>query len=89
MISRKEDTTMRRRVWIALLAIGVMVSLSACGSWAPYLAEERQNGAHFATWQHMGYSLFRATPKDTTRRDIASAQQERWWGDPILVEPIQ
>ena len=80
---------MQRRAWIALLALAVMVSLSACGSWAPYLADERKNGAHFATWQHMGYSLFRATPKDTTKVDIASAQQEKWWGDPILVEPIQ
>ncbi len=80
---------MRRRAWVALLAIGVMVSLSGCGSWSRYLAEERQNGAHFATWQHMGYSLFRATPKETTKMDVASAQQEKWWGDPILVEPIQ
>ena len=80
---------MRRQAWVALLAIGVMVSLAGCAGSARYLAEERQNGAHFATWQHMGYSLFRATPKDTTKMDIASAQQEKWWGDPILVEPIQ
>ena len=80
---------MQRRAWMALLAIGVMVSLSGCAGASRYLAEERQNGAHFATWQHMGYSLYRATPKDTTKMDIASAQQEKWWGDPILVEPIQ
>ena len=80
---------MRRRAWVALFAIGVMVSLSGCGSWSRYLAEERQNGAHFATWQHMGYSLYRATPKETTKMDVASAQKEKWWGDPILVEPMQ
>ena len=50
--------------------------------------EEQANGAHFATWQHMGYSLNRATPKDTTRDDIAAAGKEKWWGDPVRVEPI-
>ena len=80
---------MWRRAWVVLVAIGIMVSVSACGSWSRYLEDERKNGAHFATWQHMGYSLFRATPKTTTKVDVASAQQEKWWGDPILVEPIQ
>jgi hypothetical protein len=80
---------MRSRLWVGLLAVGVMLSLSACGSWSRYLAEERQNGAHFATWQHMGYSLYRATPQDTTKSDIQAAQAEKWWGDVIRVAPIQ
>jgi hypothetical protein len=36
----------------------------------------------------MGYSIGRATPKDTTKSDISAAQQEKWWGDPVRVEPI-
>ncbi len=79
---------MRSRLWVGLLVVGVMLSLSACG-WGRYLDMERQGGAHFATWQHMGYSLFRATPQETTKSDIQSAQAEKWWGDAIRVAPIQ
>ncbi len=80
---------MRSRIWAVLLAAGLMLSLSACEGWGRYLAEERQNGAHFATWQHMGYSLFRATPQETTKGDIQAAQSEKWWGDVVRVAPIQ
>lgn len=81
----KEVRVMRTQLWMAALAIGVLFSMSACAA----LEEERKNGAHFASWQHMGYSLFRATPKETTRVDLAAARKEKWWGEVIRVEPIQ
>ncbi|MBI4573432.1 MAG: hypothetical protein HY713_09150 [candidate division NC10 bacterium] len=34
-------------------------------------------------------SVWRATPKETTKQDIAATQKEKWWGEVILVEPIQ
>jgi len=75
---------MRRAMW-ALLVAGMLLSLSACA----YLKDEQANGAHFASWQHMGYSLWRGTPQATTKSDIASAEQQRWWGDVVRVQPIQ
>jgi len=80
---------MRRQVRMAALAAGVLFSASACASWQADLQAEQKNGAHFASWEHMGYSLFRATPKTTTRQDVAAAQRESWWGDAVPMEPIQ
>lgn len=80
---------MGKSVWFGLLAAVVFVSLVGCSAQTMRaLKEEQANGAHFATWQHMGYSLNRATPKDTTKDDIAAAGKEKWWGDPVRVEPI-
>jgi hypothetical protein len=61
------------------------LSLSACAA----LEETRQQGAHFASWNHMGYSLMRGDPKTTTKSDVSVAQQEKWWGEVVRVEPIQ
>jgi hypothetical protein len=36
----------------------------------------------------MGYSLRRATPKETTKRDVEASQREKWWGEVIRVAPI-
>ena len=76
----------------------LVVVLSACSAKTQLaLEEERQNGAHFATWRHMGYSLKRGTPETTTKRDITLAQADqwlpnqicKWWGEPVQVAPIQ
>ena len=89
---------MRGRLQVMLLAIAVVAFLSACSARTQLsMEEERQNGAHFATWRHMGYSLKRATPEMTTKRDIELAQGDRclpnqickWWGEPVMVSPIQ
>lgn len=81
---------MQRRMWVVLAVIGMFLSLSACSaSTQAALEETRKNGAHFATWRHMGYSLKRGTPETTTKRDIQAAQQQKWWGEVVLVAPIQ
>lgn len=81
---------MRGHVGVALILVGAVLSLSAC---APrmqfFLKETRKNGAHFSTWHHMGYSVWRATPQETTKGDIQASQREKWWGEAVLVEPIQ
>jgi hypothetical protein len=74
----------RRAIWAAGAAV-LFLSLSACAA----LEETRQQGAHFASWEHMGYSLMRGTPQATTKQDVNAAQQQKWWGEVVRVEPIQ
>ena len=89
---------MRKGLSVAVLAAATVVALSACSAQTrAALEEERINGAHFATWSHMGYSLFRATPDSTTKQDIDLSQGDKclpsqtckWWGEAVRVQPIQ
>jgi hypothetical protein len=80
---------MLKTLWLGVVAAVVFISLSACSAQTQRaLQQTREGGAHFSTWQHMGYSLGRATPKDTTKADISAADKEKWWGEPVRVEPI-
>ncbi|MEK7204612.1 MAG: hypothetical protein AAB254_03810 [candidate division NC10 bacterium] len=47
------------------------------------------NGAHFATWSHMGYSIRRGTAETTTKGDVEASQKDKWWGEVVQVAPIQ
>jgi hypothetical protein len=87
-----------RKLVLGLLAVGFVVSLSACSARTQLALEETQkNGAHFATWRHMGYSVNRGTPETTTKRDVERSQGDRclpnqtckWWGEVVKVGPIQ
>lgn len=87
-----------RRLWIGLALAGMVVTVSACSARTQVALEETQkNGAHFATWRHMGYSVNRGTPQTTTKRDIERSQGDRclpnqtckWWGEVVRVQPIQ
>jgi hypothetical protein len=89
---------MRREVWAVLLGVVILVSLSACSARTQVaLDETRQAGAHFATWKHMGYSVNRGTPETTTRGDIERSKADqclpnqtcKWWGEVVMVQPIQ
>ncbi len=89
---------MRKRQWLVMSAVGMLLALSACSARTQAaLEEERKNGAHFATWSHMGYSVNRGTPETTTKRDIETSQKDmclpsqpcKWWGEVVLVQPIQ
>jgi hypothetical protein len=74
---------------MVLLAGALLLGVSACSATTRELMpEEQQNGAWFASWQHMGYSLFRATPAKTTKNDIVAARKEKWWGEPVVVPPM-
>jgi hypothetical protein len=88
---------MRRLFSITCLAMSVMM-LSACSARTQLaLEDETKNGAHFATWGHMGYSLVRGTLETTSKQDIELSQADRclpnqtckWWGEPVQVQPIQ
>lgn len=80
---------MRRLLMMVLLAAVVVILGSACSTRGQYFERvTRENGAHFATWHHMGYSINRATPRDTTRKDVAWSGEEKWFGEVVRVQPI-
>jgi len=80
---------MRKRVMMALATTAILFAVSACAAnLRADLQAEQKNGAQFASWQHMGYSLFRATPKKTTKDDLVAAEREKWWGDEVRVAPM-
>ncbi len=87
-----------KRVWMAVLVVSLFAVLSACSARTQLAMEETQkNGAHFATWNHMGYSVNRGTPESTTKRDVETSKADKclpnqtcsWWGEPVMVQPIQ
>ena len=89
---------MRRVLLFLVLAAATVMAVSACSARGQFFERvTRENGAHFATWNHMGYSLWRATPKDTTKQDVALSTTDKctpsrdcpWFGEVVRVEPIQ
>jgi len=89
---------MRNRLFVLMVSAALAALTVACSARTQLaLEEERRNGAHFATWSHMGYSLNRGTPATTTAQDIRLSQGDRclpnqtckWWGEPVQVQPIQ
>lgn len=89
---------MRKHLWKGFLAVAMLLTVSACSARTMQaLDEEQKNGAHFATWRHMGYSINRGTPESTTKGDIETSQRDKclpnqeckWWGEVVMVQPIQ
>jgi hypothetical protein len=81
-----------------LLAGAITLTLGACSARTQAALEEtRINGAHFATWNHLGYSLNRGTAETTTKEDVERSQRDmclpsqpcKWWGEVVQVAPIQ
>ena len=88
---------MKNRLLMVMLAV-LVVAGAACSARTQLAMEEtKKNGAHFATWTHMGYSVNRGTPESTTKSDVEvskadtclPSQKCAWWGEPVLVQPIQ
>ncbi|HSC69946.1 MAG TPA: hypothetical protein VLH58_01250 [Candidatus Methylomirabilis sp.] len=89
---------MRNAVSVVVVGAVMILALSACSARTKAaLEEQRLNGAHFASWRHMGYSINRGTPQTTTKADIETSQRDKclpnqdckWWGEVVMVEPIQ
>jgi hypothetical protein len=76
---------------LALILGGVAIMASGCATSEEW-QEWRSHPTHFASGQHMGFSLRNQgenpTPK-VTRQDINAAQGELWWGKLIVVSPEQ
>lgn len=88
---------MQKKLCVVLMVAGILSLLPACSARTQFFLEEtRKNGAHFATWHHMGYSTNRGTPDTTTKRDIDRSQSDhclpnqicKWWGEVVTVQPI-
>ena len=72
--------TVRRGLWMALLGFG----LSACASGEQW-AEWRSHPTHFASGDHMAFSLknMGSTPR-VKRSDQREAAAQSWWGKPVI-----
>jgi hypothetical protein len=89
---------MRKSLSVAVLVVTAMLAVAGCSARTQLAMEEtKKNGAHFATWNHMGYSLNRGTAESTTKRDVEVSKADKclpsqtcaWWGEPVMVQPIQ
>lgn len=77
------------RLWLPLIG-GVLVAVAGCATgeeWATW----KQHPTHFASGDHMSFSLKNRTgaPPRVRRTDIAKARDEGWWGKPITVSQEQ
>ena len=64
--------------------VGLMVSACATGEeWTTW----REHPTHFASGDHMGFSLRNRTDGTSTvrRADVAMARDQAWWGKPVTV----
>ena len=73
-----------------LLVGGVLVAMAGCATseeWATWKAHP----THFASGEHMFFSVRNKEGKAprVTRKDIALARDEGWWGKPITVSQEQ
>jgi hypothetical protein len=75
-----------------LLVIGTtaLIAATACASkeeWQTW----KEHPAHFASGEHLTFSLRNpeGSAARVTRKDIALARDEGWWGKPITVSTEQ
>lgn len=79
----------RLRVLVVLLAVAG--GASACATSQEW-AEWRQHSSHFASGDHLLFSLQnqrRDSPPRVRERDLEEAKAQAWWGDPVVVRPDQ
>jgi hypothetical protein len=74
-----------------LITLAAAVVLSGCATSEEW-AEWKAHSTHFASDQHMGFSM--RNNKDgsnlrVTRSDMAAAPRENWWGKALTVSPNQ
>jgi hypothetical protein len=68
----------------ALSLLGLML-LTAVGCATPEQWRTwKDHGTHFASGDHLSFSV-RHPEGQVTRRDIALARDESWWGKPVVV----
>ncbi len=73
-----------------LLIGGALIAAAGCATgeeWKTW----REHPTHFASGQHASFSFRNSegSAPRVTRRDIAKARDEAWWGKPITVSQEQ
>lgn len=78
-----------RRRRIVILG-GVLAIASGCASGDQW-AEWKGHSTHFASGQHMGFSLRNTEGSEprVRRSDLEASRGESWWGRAITVNPDQ
>jgi hypothetical protein len=82
---------MRNGLWRLLILLTVAFAGSACAT-SEQWAEWRQHSAHFASNEHLAFSMRHRGANPVPRvsqRDVEKANAQSWWGDPIVVRPEQ
>ena len=79
-----------RRFCRALSVTLLLVAVTGCASseeWATWYAHR----THFASSEHLTFSVRHGegAASPVTRRDIALASDQSWWGKAITVDPAQ
>ncbi len=77
---------MLKRFMLPLLGAAIMLAGCATGEeWNTW----KTNGAHFASSDHLYFSVRNTGPARVTRQDIGTARTENWWGRPVTVNQEQ
>jgi hypothetical protein len=81
---------MRRWLMRALILSGLTALLPACAT-SDQWAEWRKHPTHFASGNHVFFSLrhTEGSAPRVRRVDIEQARSEQWWGQAITVSPEQ
>jgi hypothetical protein len=78
---------MRTRGWRLIVLSAVVYAVTGCASseeWTTW----KTHPTHFASGEHLTFSVRNqgdATSPKVTRKDVALARDEGWWGKPVTV----
>jgi len=75
-------------LWVLMLpALVVLGGCASADEWKTWSS----HSAHFASSEHMGFSMRNdaKSPGKVTRRDVALAGDQAWWGKAVTVEAGQ
>ena len=79
----------RKRCWRSLLIGTSLLIVAGCATseeWNTW----RSNTSHFASKEHFDFSMKnRGGSATVTRNDVAMAQNQKWFGQPITVSQEQ
>jgi len=76
--------------WVLALAVTSAVALGGCASgeeWRTW----KEHPTHFASGDHLSFSVSNREGHDArvTRKQLAAARDEGWWGKPVTVNQSQ
>lgn len=70
---------MRKKVGVIIVGVALAGGLSACANTYGI----PPGGPHFASWDHLTYSLFEGKKPPLTKAELEEAKKQGWWGIPI------